>query len=123
MEIEVLYDGECPFCARFADMVAIRRNGGDVQLVNAREVPERVRALAERGVSIDDGMVVTMGGREYFGPDAMTALAQAADDGGVFSRLNRWVFGARWRARLFYPPMVLGRKLVLRMMGRRPIVS
>ncbi|MEL7174234.1 MAG: hypothetical protein AAFN05_14885, partial [Pseudomonadota bacterium] len=47
----LLYDGECPFCARFAAYTRLRETVGTLRLVNARDggsEADEARAVLER---------------------------------------------------------------------------
>lgn len=118
----VVYDGECPFCAAYVRMTRLRESAGPVMLVDARAgahpVLDEIRA---QGLDLDRGMVVKMDGRLYHGDAAMTALALMTTPSGVFNRAMRALFRKPGLARVIYPPMVAGRNLTLRLLGRRPI--
>jgi predicted DCC family thiol-disulfide oxidoreductase YuxK len=118
----IVYDGECPLCSAYVRMLRLRRAAGPVTLVDARDaghpLVSRVRA---EGLDLDRGMVVALGGRLHHGDAALTALALLTTPVGLFNRLTAWVFRSPTRARVLYPPMVAGRNLVLRLLGRRKI--
>jgi predicted DCC family thiol-disulfide oxidoreductase YuxK len=118
----VVYDGECPFCAAYVRMTRLRDSAGPVTLVDARgadhPVLDRIRA---DGLDLNQGMVVALDGRLYHGDAAMTALALLTTPSGPFNRAMRAVFRRPGLARVIYPPMVAGRNLTLRLLGRRPI--
>ncbi|MGI1661108.1 DCC1-like thiol-disulfide oxidoreductase family protein [Palleronia sp. KMU-117] len=118
----VVYDGECPFCAAYVRMTRLRESAGPVTLVDARAgghpVLDEIRG---QGLDLDRGMVVKMDGRLYHGDAAMTALALMTTPSGLFNRTMRALFRRPGLARVIYPPMVAGRNLTLRLLGRRPI--
>ncbi|MDO5646605.1 DCC1-like thiol-disulfide oxidoreductase family protein [Paracoccus sp. (in: a-proteobacteria)] len=116
--IEVVYDGECPFCADFTRMVALRRLG-PVDLIDARGDDPRVAQIGA-GLDLDRGMAVRHRGRVMYGDGAMAFLLAMSQPRGVWG-LARWVFASPARGRLVYPVLVAGRRIVLRLLGRRPI--
>jgi predicted DCC family thiol-disulfide oxidoreductase YuxK len=118
----VVYDGECPFCAAYVRMTRLRDSAGPVTLVDARTADHPVLArIRERGLDLDRGMVVELDGQLHHGDAAMTALALLTTPSGAFNRAVRAVFRRPGLARVVYPPMVAGRNLTLRLLGRRPI--
>lgn len=117
--IEVVYDGDCPFCADFTRMVALRRLG-EVALIDARGDDPRVAEIGA-GHDLDRGMAVRHAGQVFFGQDAVAVLLMLSQPGGVRGRLMRWLFGAPGRARWAYRVMRAGRGAVLRLMGRPPL--
>lgn len=118
----VVYDGECPFCAAYVRMTRLRDSAGPVTLVDARGDDHPVLdEIARAGLDLDRGMVVKMDGRLYHGDAAMTALALMTTASGAFNRTMRALFRRPGLARVIYPPMVAGRNLTLRLLGRSPI--
>ena len=117
----IVYDGECPFCAAYVRMTRLRASAGPVRLVDARSGAPEVAEARAAGLDLDRGMVVKLDGRLYHGDGAMTALALLTTPSGAFNRLMRALFRRPALARVLYPPMVAGRNLTLRLLGRRPI--
>ena len=114
----LLYDGECPFCSAFVKMVRFKATVGNVELRDARDYPALVGDMDERGLVVDDGIILSLDGRLHYGADAMHMIALLSTPVGVFNRVNRWVMASPGRSRLLYPVLVRGRKVLLRMLGR-----
>ncbi len=119
--LSIIYDGDCPFCAAFARLYVVRANVGDVALLNAREHPVLVTSLRSRGMEINDGMVVHWLGKLYWGADGMHILSVLGAESGFFSAANRFLFRRARMARLVYPLLAAGRRLVLALLGRQAI--
>ena len=102
----------------------IRQNVGRVHMIDARESDHPlVREITQRGLDLNEGMAVKWDGRFYYGSDALHVLAMLGSEDGIFSRINGLIFSRPKLARALYPSMVAGRKLTLRMLGRKPIVN
>ena len=119
--LQIIYDGECPFCSQFVTLYRIREHIKRVELIDARTVNPAVSEAMALGFNLNDGMVVKLQGRFYYGADAMNVLAMLGSSGTVFNRLNRVLFRRPRLARLLYPALVRGRKLTLRLLGRKLI--
>lgn len=106
----LIYDGECPFCARYADFVAIKKRLPDLDLINAREQPDHdlVREALAAGLVLDEGMVLFVDGKMLHGAEALAALAPAD------TPLSK----AKW-ANKAYPWLRGGRNLALKILGRK----
>ncbi len=63
-------------------------------------------------------MVVKLGDRFYHGVDAISIMALLGSDQTLFNRLNRAIFRRPRLARHIYPVLVVGRRLLLRLLGR-----
>ncbi|MEL7297494.1 MAG: DCC1-like thiol-disulfide oxidoreductase family protein [Pseudomonadota bacterium] len=117
----LLYDGECPLCSRYVQMVNLRRQVGEIGLINAREDHPVVAHVIAQGYDLNEGIVWLEQDRIYFAEAAMHRISQLSDGRGLFSRLNRIVFRKESVARLVYPLLKAGRGLLLRLLGRKPI--
>jgi predicted DCC family thiol-disulfide oxidoreductase YuxK len=120
-EILLVYDKQCPVCDNYCQLVHIRETAGDLKLVDARESSAVMDEITARGWDIDQGMVLKMGERLYYGSDAIHALALISSRSGVFNRFNYWVFKSSTLSRLFYPILRFSRNLLLKLLGRTKI--
>ena len=85
----LIYDGECPFCLKYTQLLNIKEKVGDLILINARnggEIVERVKAVP---YDLDQGMVFIYGDTYYFGSDALHILSLLSVEKGIFSRINK----------------------------------
>jgi predicted DCC family thiol-disulfide oxidoreductase YuxK len=121
--ITIIYDGQCPFCASYVAMMRLREAAGPVDLVDARSAEPRVTEAEAAGLDLDRGMVVIWEGRRFFGEDAVHLLATMSDPRGITNAVQRALFGSPRRAALLYPLLARGRRLFLRLAGRRTIAE
>ena len=118
----VVYDGDCPFCANFVKFYAIRKNTGNVELIDARERPVLVRELRSKGMEINDGMIVMWRGHHYHGAEGMHSSCPYLAPNGEFSAyLNRFLFSNKNIATAVYPVLAAGRGVTLSFLRRKPI--
>lgn len=117
--LEIVYDGDCPFCSQFVKMVRLREVFGAVKLVDARASDDPQIIDLRSRFRLDDGFVVIHGGKEYYGPAAMDFLSIASDSKGFMSRMLRTPLFKGAFGRWTYPKLVAGRKLALRLLGRK----
>jgi predicted DCC family thiol-disulfide oxidoreductase YuxK len=117
-DLWVVYDGECPFCSSYVRLYRLRGRTR-VHLIDARTPHPLVAEVKARGIDLDTGMAVRFNGRLYDGAEAMNLLAVLGSGGTIFNIANRVLFRHKRLARLFYPFLVKGRLLTLRMLGRR----
>ena len=118
MRAVLVYDGGCPFCNAFVKRLRIEESLGELELVDAREQPDVVASLRERGLDVDEGMVLELDGRYYHGDEALQRLALMSTRFGIFNRVNAWAFSNPTISRLAYPMLRAGRNLALRLLRR-----
>jgi len=121
--LEIIYDGDCPFCSNYVRLVRLREAFGSVELIDARKRPDLVDALSAAGIDLNEGMVVRHRGRTYHGHAAIHFLARASGDGNLFTRVTRAMFASERVARLVYPLLRFGRNTTLRLLRRAPIAQ
>ena len=120
-EILLIYDGECPACNAYCQVVNIRESVGDLRLVDARESSDIMDEITSQGLDIDQGMVLKMGGQLYYGADAIHALALMSSRYGLFNRLNYWIFKSKTVSSVLYPILKFCRNILLKILGKTKI--
>ena len=117
----IVYDGACPFCTAYVSLLRLRESM-QVELLSARSADERVDEFLALGYRLDDGMLVQLDGLIYVGAEAMHLLAIISNQHGILNRMQHFVFSRKWLARLLYPLLRLGRRLVL-LIRRVPLIE
>jgi hypothetical protein len=77
--------------------------------------------ITEAGLDIDQGMVLIVADRMYYGVDAIHALSIMGTRSGVFNRLTYWCFKSKAVSSVLYPVLRAGRNLLLRMLRKTKI--
>lgn len=119
----IVYDGECPFCSNYVQVLALREAVGKVQLVDARSEHALVAKLQRDGYDLNEGMAALFGGRVYYGAECVHMLALLSTDSGMFNRINNVVFRSSSLSRVLYPMLRAGRNVTLKLLGRTKISS
>lgn len=117
----ILYDGECPVCANYVSFLHFKEDVGEVTLIDCRSHLDIVEAARNEGYDLNDGMILLLAGNLYYGDKAVQKIAQSSEKKGLFNRLQRALFRSDTTAKLLYPIMVVGRKLLLKLLGRNKI--
>lgn len=120
-DIVIIYDKECPACNNYCQIVRIRENIGALKIINARDDSKIMDEITEKGMDIDQGMVLKMGSNYYYGSDAIYMLASMSSRSDVFNRLNFWFFKSKMLSRIFYPILRYFRNLLLKILGKSKI--
>lgn len=117
----LVYDGECPVCSRYAAFVQFQKVVGPVPLVNARERPDVVEAMAQRNMDIDEGMLLKLGAHVYYGDECLEAIALYSDESRWLQRQHNRLFIKKGAAKKIYPKLRAGRNTLLKLMGVKKI--
>lgn len=120
-DIILVYDKQCPACDFYCNLARIRESVGTLVLVNARDGGPIVEEITALGLDIDQGMVLKVGEKLYYGSEAIHMLSLLSTRSGVFNRLSYWVFRSRRLSALLYPMLKAGRNLLLKLLGKSKI--
>jgi len=99
----------------------LQEHYGKVELLDARKNLTLAKTYRDKGMSLDEGMVVQLDGSEFHGPDAVHALGMLSSSSGVFNRLNALIFSNAKLSKALYPILKTGRALVLKLLGKTSI--
>jgi predicted DCC family thiol-disulfide oxidoreductase YuxK len=119
--LEIIYDGECPFCRAYARLVKLKEAVGPVELIDGRRNPAMTAQLRARGIDLNETMVVNYGGASYAGPRAIEILSLLSSDSGLVNRMMARLLRNGRRADFFYPILRFGRNSALRLLGKDKI--
>jgi predicted DCC family thiol-disulfide oxidoreductase YuxK len=120
-EVVVVYDKQCPACDFYCNMVRIKESVGRLVLVDARDGGAIMGEITGKGLDIDQGMVVKVGGEMYYGSDAIHVLALMGTNNGFFNRLCYWSFRSKAVSSVLYPILRACRNLLLKLLGKTKI--
>ncbi|NEO17474.1 MULTISPECIES: DCC1-like thiol-disulfide oxidoreductase family protein [unclassified Moorena] len=120
VQIQIVYDGDCPFCTEFVKLIKIREKIRSIDIVNARESPVLRDRLARSGYDLNEGMAVIIDDHDVlFGADAVTALAAWSEDMSTFKRIVFSIMRKKNIMRRIYPVLRFGRNITLFALGRK----
>ncbi|WP_108444235.1 DCC1-like thiol-disulfide oxidoreductase family protein [Halomonas denitrificans] len=119
--LTLVYDGECPLCRQFVRLQRLRRDVGDLALIDARQESDARRELSEQGIDLDEGVALRIGEHWVHGSEALHRLALMSTGSGLFNRLMARLFASPERTARLYPWLRRGRALLLRLLGRESI--
>ena len=120
-EILLVYDKECPACNNYCQVVRIRNDIGKLKIVDARDDSPILQEITDMGLDIDQGMVLKMGDKIYYGSDAIHTLALISSRSGFFNRINYWLFKSKRLSCVLYPLLRFCRNLLLKILGKTKI--
>ena len=70
-KLTFIYDGECPFCNQFAELIDLKSNLPDIEIKNARDKPKEI----PNGYDMDvNGAILIKDGKLLYGKDAIHVI-------------------------------------------------
>ena len=120
-DVELVYDRQCPICDYYCQRIDVDEKAATLKRIDAREDSELMQEITAVGLDIDEGMVVKLNDKIFYGSDAIHKLATLSSRKGAVNKMAYWVF--RWPrvARLLYPLLAGCRNVLLKILRRSRI--
>ena len=109
-----IYDGECPFCNHFAELIEIKSHIENIRLIDGRKNIELINSLLEKGYDLDKGAILLKKDEIFHGPDAINAICkQINNPSSNLLKILSNIFKSNKRANLFFPILIIARRFTL----------
>ena len=113
-----IYDGECPFCNHFAELLEIKSNISKIKVLDGRKNLTLIKSLLEKGYDIDKGAILLKDEDIFHGADAINTICkQINNPSSSLLLLLSSVFKSNKRTNMLFPLLVRARRLVLTSKG------
>ena len=109
-----IYDGECPFCNHFAELLEIKSKIVNIKILDGRENLSLIESLYERGYDLDIGAILLKDEDIFHGADAINIICkQISNPSSNLLFLLSSVFKSNKRTQLIFPLLIRARRLAL----------
>ena len=109
-----IYDGECPFCNHFAELLELKSEINRISIMDGRKNRKIVSSLLDKGYDIDKGAILIMDDEIFHGAEAInTVCKQINNPSGSLIRLLSNIFKSSKRTTLLFPFLVRARRFAL----------
>ncbi len=109
-----IYDGECPFCNHFAELLELKSKINNITILDGRKNLEMIKSLLEKGFDIDKGAILLKGDEIFHGAEAINKICnQINNPSGKLLKLLSKIFKSDKRTNLLFPFLVRARRFAL----------
>ncbi len=113
-KITFIYDGECPFCKKFAELLELKSNFPNLILKNGREVMPELVNVFQKGLNLDNGAILLKGNEIIQGADAINFICSEIDNpSDSLLELLRLIFSSKGNSYLIFPLLLWARRAIL----------
>jgi len=114
-KITFIYDGECPFCSQFAELLELKSNLPNLSVKNARNKPHEIPP----GYDIDiKGAILLIDGEFFSGSNAINRICSyIKDPSDRLLGVLTFIFRSQQRTNYFFPFLLLARRVLLFIRG------
>ena len=109
-----IYDGECPFCNHFAELLELKSKLKNIAIIDARKNHIITKSLLNKGYDIDKGAILLRGDDIFHGAEAINTICnQINNPSGRLLKLLSNIFKSNKRSKLLFPFLVRARRFAL----------
>ena len=113
-DLTFIYDGECPFCNQFAELLELKSKLNNITILDGRKNLNLIRSLLEKGYDIDNGAILLKDDNIYHGSEAInTVCKQINNPSGNLLKLLSKIFKSNKTTTLLFPFLVRARRIAL----------
>ena len=109
-----IYDGECPFCNHFAELLELKSKINNISIVDGRKNPKIINYLLKKGYDIDKGAILLRDDDIFHGAEAINRICNEINSpSGKLLKLLSNIFKSNKRTKLFFPFLLRARRFAL----------
>ena len=109
-----IYDGECPFCNHFAELLEIKSKVKNIKILDGRKNLNLIKSLLEKGYDIDKGAILLKDEDIFHGAEAINTICkQIKNPSSSLLLLLSRIFKSNKSTKVLFPLLVRARRLAL----------
>ena len=113
-----IYDGECPFCNHFAELLEIKSKINNIKILDGRKNLTLINSLLDKGFDLDKGAILLKDEEIFHGAEAINTICkQVNNPSSSLLLLLSKVFKSTKRTKLLFPFLVRARRFALMSKG------
>ena len=114
-----IYDGECPFCNHFAQLLELKGSLSNLEILDGRENLALLTKLYNQGYDLNKGAILINNENIMHGADAISWIcSEIKEPSDSLLELLRILFTSNKRTNFLFPLLLWGRRLSLTLKGK-----
>ena len=118
-KILFVYDGQCPFCNHFAQLLELKGSIPSLQLIDGRANLGVLTELFKQGYDLNKGAILINNGKIMHGADAINWIcSMLKEPNDSLLEILRVIFTSSKRSKIIFPLLIWARRLSLTVKGK-----
>ena len=114
-----IYDGECPFCNHFAQLLELKSSLLEFEIIDGRKNLALLTQLYNQGYDLNKGAILIKNGKIMHGAEAINWIcSEIKDPSDSLLEILRIIFNSNKRTNFLFPLLLWGRRLSLTLKGK-----
>ena len=112
--ITFIYDGECPFCNHFAELLELKSKIKNISILDGRKNPKLLSDLLKKGYDLDKGAILIKNKEIFHGANAINTICKLINQpSSKLLKILSATFKSSKRTKFIFPFLVRARRLAL----------
>ena len=109
-----IYDGECPFCNHFAELLEIKSKLTNIKILDGRKNLNLINSLLVKGYDLDKGAILLKDEEIFHGAEAINTICRKINNpsSSLLLLLSR-IFKSTKRTNILFPLLIRARRFAL----------
>ena len=109
-----IYDGECPFCNHFAELLEIKSKINNIKILDGRKNLTLINSFLKKGYDLDKGAILLKDENIFHGAEAINTICkQIKNPSSHLLLLLSRLFKSTKRTNALFPLLVRARRFAL----------
>ena len=109
-----IYDGECPFCNHFAELLELKSKINKIKILDGRKNLSIIKSLLEKGYDLDQGAILLKDNDIFHGAQAINTICkEVKNPSSNLLKILSNVFKSNKRTILLFPFLLRARRFAL----------
>ena len=109
-----IFDGECPFCNHFAELLELKSKIKNITILDGRKNPTLIKDLLKKGYDLDKGAILFKNNEIFHGANAINAICKLINHpSDKLLAILSTTFKSSKRTNFIFPFLVTARRLAL----------
>ncbi|WP_269610425.1 DCC1-like thiol-disulfide oxidoreductase family protein [Prochlorococcus marinus] len=118
-KILFIYDGECPFCNHFAQLLELKSALPEFEILDGRKNLALLSELFNQGYDLNKGAILISNENIRHGADAINWIcSQIKEPSDSLIEVLRIIFTSNKRTNFLFPFLLWGRRFLLTLKGK-----
>ncbi len=114
-----IYDGDCPFCNHFAQLLELKSSIPEFEIVDGRKNLPLLSQLYNQGYDLNKGAILISNENIMHGADAINWIcSEIKEPSDSLLEVLRIIFKSNKRTHILFPFLLWGRRLSLTLKGK-----
>ena len=114
-----IYDGECPFCNHFAELLELKSSIPSLEIIDGRKNLEQLTQLFNQGYDLNKGAILIKNGKVKHGAEAINWIcSELKEPNDSLLEMIKVIFSSKKRGKNLFPFLLWSRRILLTLKGK-----